>query len=66
MRQLKQLPNLQLLKLIVAAEGAFEVAEPHLLSAGKRDSARILAQMFIDWSEEGGAPGLFALRGTLP
>ncbi|TCD64039.1 hypothetical protein EIP91_004588 [Steccherinum ochraceum] len=47
-------------------EGAFDVAEPHLLAAGKRDSARILAQMFVDWSQEGGTPGSFGLRGTLP
>ncbi|THH29428.1 hypothetical protein EUX98_g4772 [Antrodiella citrinella] len=47
-------------------EGAFDLAESHLLAAGKRDSARILAQMFVDWSEEGGSPGIFALRGTLP
>ncbi|KAH8100794.1 hypothetical protein BXZ70DRAFT_128082 [Cristinia sonorae] len=47
-------------------EGAFETAEPHLLAAGKRDSARLLAQMFVDWSVVGGTPGEFALRGTLP
>ncbi|EIN03959.1 hypothetical protein PUNSTDRAFT_108788 [Punctularia strigosozonata HHB-11173 SS5] len=47
-------------------EGAFEAAEPHLLAAGKRDSARVLAQMFVDWSAAGGSPGTFALRGVLP
>jgi len=47
-------------------EGAFIAAEPHFLSAGKRDSARLLAQMFVDWSSQGGTPGLFAIRGTLP
>lgn len=47
-------------------EGAFDLAEPHLLQAGKRDSAHILAQMFSDWSTQGGTPGAFALRGTLP
>lgn len=47
-------------------EGAFDTAEPHLLASGKRDSARLLAQMMIDWSAVGGIPGNFALRGTLP
>jgi golgi to ER traffic protein 4 len=48
------------------SEGAFEAAEPHLLAAGKRDSARVLADMFVQWSSTGGAPGAFALRGTIP
>lgn len=48
------------------AEGAFEAAEPHFLASGKRDSARLLADMFIQWSSTGGSPGAFALRGTLP
>ncbi|KAL4248705.1 GET4 family protein [Abortiporus biennis] len=47
-------------------EGAFDQAEPHLLTAGKRDSAHILAQMFVEWSSQGGGAGAFALRGTLP
>lgn len=47
-------------------EGAFEIAEGHLLAAGKRDSARLLADMFVQWSATGGAPGAFALRGTIP
>lgn len=47
-------------------EGAFDLAEPHLLTAGKRDSAHILAQMFTVWYEQGGPSGTFALRGTLP
>lgn len=47
-------------------EGAFEAAEPHLLTSGKRDSARTLAQMYVDWSSTGGSPGAFALRGTIP
>jgi len=46
-------------------EGAFVEAEPHLLAAGKRDSARMLAEMMVDWSI-GNNPGHFALRGTLP
>jgi len=47
-------------------EGAFGSAEPYLLAAGKRDSAHILAQMFVEWSSQGAPPGAFALRGTLP
>ncbi|KIJ62848.1 hypothetical protein HYDPIDRAFT_29995 [Hydnomerulius pinastri MD-312] len=47
-------------------DGAFDAAEPHLLASGKRDSARLLAQMMVDWSAVGGVPGNFALRGTLP
>jgi len=47
-------------------EGAFEAAEPHLLAAGKRDSARLLAQMFVEWAGASGTPDAFALRGTLP
>ena len=50
----------------VSTEGAYEAAEPHLLAAGKRDSARVLADMFVRWSSTGGAPGAFALRGTIP
>jgi len=46
-------------------EGAFAAAEPHLLAAGKRDSARVLAEMMVDWSA-GKNPGLFALHGVLP
>lgn len=47
-------------------EGAFEAAEVHYLVAGKRDSARMLAQMYVEWSSTGGTPGAFALRGTIP
>ncbi|KAF8621998.1 hypothetical protein AX15_007352 [Amanita polypyramis BW_CC] len=47
-------------------EGDFEAAEPHLLASGTRDSARLLAEMFIQWASAGGSPGAFALRGTLP
>ena len=46
-------------------EGAFVEAEPHLLAAGKRDSARVLAEMMVDWSS-GTNPGHFALHGVLP
>ncbi|KAJ7503543.1 hypothetical protein B0H11DRAFT_1986015 [Mycena galericulata] len=48
-------------------EGSFEAAEPHLLSSSKRDSARLLAEMFIEWSaEDPSSYGAFSLRGTLP
>ena len=50
----------------VLSEGAFIQAEPHLLAARKRDSGRILADMFVEWSTQGGTPGAFALRGVLP
>lgn len=53
--------------LIQSVDGAFEAAEPHLLSSNKRDSARLLAEMFIEWSaEDPSSHGAFALRGTLP
>ncbi|KAJ7284401.1 hypothetical protein C8J57DRAFT_1119279 [Mycena rebaudengoi] len=48
-------------------DGAFEAAEPHLLASAKRDSARLLAEMFSEWSASDPAShGTFALRGTLP
>ncbi|KAG6831509.1 hypothetical protein H0H92_009777 [Tricholoma furcatifolium] len=47
-------------------EGAFDAAESHLLASGKRDSARLLAEMFTRWSAEGGTAGAFALRGIIP
>lgn len=49
-------------------DGAFDAAEPHLLAAGKRDSARTLAHMFTVWATgtTGASPGAFALRGTIP
>ncbi|KAI5122518.1 hypothetical protein M0805_005246 [Coniferiporia weirii] len=50
-------------------EGSFDLAEPHLLSAGKRDSARLLAQMMSEWwqaTSKSASPGSFALRGILP
>ena len=46
-------------------DGDFIIAEPHLLASGQRDSARILAEMLLQWSE-GDKLGLFALRGSLP
>jgi|SRR5882762_339253 hypothetical protein len=39
-------------------------AEPHPLASGKRDSARLLADM-IDWSGAGVTLSLFALLGTI-
>jgi len=47
-------------------EGAFDLAEPHLLASGTRDSARLLAEMFIKWLAVGGTPGDFAIRGVIP
>ena len=47
-------------------EHVFENAEVHFLAAGKRDSARSLAEMFIQWAAPTDSFGLFALRGTLP
>ncbi|KAF8736697.1 hypothetical protein AX14_014107 [Amanita brunnescens Koide BX004] len=47
-------------------EGGFEAAETHFLASGSRDSARLLAEMFVQWTSAGGSPGTFALRGTLP
>ncbi|KAL0945463.1 hypothetical protein HGRIS_000952 [Hohenbuehelia grisea] len=46
-------------------DGAFVAAEPHLLAAGKRESAKTLAEMYIQWAA-GSSPGPFALRGTIP
>lgn len=47
-------------------DGSFEAAEAHLLASGNRDSARLLAEMFIQWASAGGPPGAFALRGIIP
>ncbi|CDO74942.1 hypothetical protein BN946_scf184945.g14 [Trametes cinnabarina] len=47
-------------------EGTFVAAEPHFLAAGKRDSGRVLAEMFIEWTGPDGPPGPFALRGAIP
>ncbi|KAJ7590045.1 hypothetical protein C8J56DRAFT_936769 [Mycena floridula] len=47
-------------------EGSFVAAEPHFLASGKRDSARLLGDMFLQWmSATNSAPGPLALRGTL-
>ena len=55
-----------LLKIVVSSEGAFEAAEGHLLASGKRDSARLLAEMFLHWAMPNEVYGLFAIRGTIP
>jgi len=50
-------------------EGSYDVAEPHFLASGKRDSARLLAQMTCEWwqaTSSTSSPAPFALRGTLP
>jgi len=49
-------------------EGTFDLAEPHLLAAGKRDSARLLAQTMFEWWQgtDSSSPGPFAIRGTIP
>ena len=51
-------------------EGNFIGAEPHLLSSGTRDSARLLAQVYSDWAKAtntlGSHAGIFALRGIIP
>ncbi|KAL1694361.1 hypothetical protein GGG16DRAFT_100636 [Schizophyllum commune] len=51
---------------LLVKEGAYDVAEHHLLAAGLRDSARLLAESFIRWMEAGGEAGNYALKGTLP
>ncbi|CAK5269420.1 unnamed protein product [Mycena citricolor] len=53
--------------VLLFKDGAFEAAEPHLLASGNRDSARVLAEMFIEWAAaDVDSYGAFALRGTLP
>ncbi|CAE7116292.1 unnamed protein product [Rhizoctonia solani] len=47
-------------------EGAFEIAEQHLLNSASRDSARLLAQVMFEWSRDGTNPGAYAIRGTIP
>jgi hypothetical protein len=47
-------------------EGEFEQAEPHLLASGNRDSARLLAEMMVQWCGSKHSPGPFALHGTIP
>ena len=47
-------------------EGSFEAAEHHFLASGKRDSARLLSEMFLQWAEPTGEYGVFAIRGVIP
>ncbi|KAH9481875.1 Golgi to ER traffic protein 4 [Psilocybe cubensis] len=47
-------------------EGSFEAAETHFLASGKRDSARLLADMFLQWAAETSSYGVFSVRGTIP
>ncbi|KAH9030227.1 hypothetical protein EDB85DRAFT_2146871 [Lactarius pseudohatsudake] len=51
-------------------ENDFVGAEPHLLAAGTRDSARLLAQVYFDWAKASKSleshAGTFALRAVLP
>ena len=50
----------------MSSEGLLEAAEVHLLAAGKRDSGKVLAEMYFEWLTTGGMPGAFVLRGTIP
>jgi hypothetical protein len=52
--------------LTKSAEGEFEQAEPHFLASGNRDSARLLAEMMVQWCGSKHSPGPFALHGTIP
>ncbi|KAI9434236.1 cytoplasmic protein [Lactarius indigo] len=51
-------------------ESDFVGAESHLLAAGTRDSARLLAQVYFDWAKASNSleshAGTFALRAVLP
>ncbi|KAF8512503.1 hypothetical protein JB92DRAFT_3083319 [Gautieria morchelliformis] len=51
---------------ILYKDGSFELAELHLLAAGKRDSARLLADLLLDWSNGASDFGLYASRGVIP
>lgn len=55
---------------ILPPEADFVGAEPHLLAAGTRDSARLLAQVYFDWAKASNSleshAGTFALRAVLP
>jgi hypothetical protein len=54
----------------VSLEGDCIGAEPYLLASGTRDSARLLAQVYLDWAKASNSleshAGTFALRGILP
>lgn len=47
-------------------EGSLEQAELHFLAAGKRDSARLLSEVLIEWLGESPDVGKFACRGVIP
>lgn len=47
-------------------ENEFIAAEPHLLAAGTRDSAKTLANMLFAWSRQGADPGTYASKGVIP
>ncbi|KAG9002285.1 hypothetical protein FRB90_011407 [Tulasnella sp. 427] len=53
-------------------ESEYARAESHLVSAGTRDSALLLAQLLFEWYQSALStdsnldPGLFALRGSVP
>ncbi|KAF8311762.1 DUF410-domain-containing protein [Clavulina sp. PMI_390] len=47
-------------------EGDYLHAETHFLSAGNRDSARLLAEMMAEWLPADGSPGDFATHGVIP
>lgn len=50
----------------ILEESALDLAETHFLAAGKRDSARSLAQLLLDWLDGGSDIGRFASRGAIP
>lgn len=55
-----------LMGVLFLVEGSFEAAEPHFLASGKRDSARVLSDMFLQWAEPTQEYGVFAIRGVIP
>ncbi|GJJ08722.1 hypothetical protein Clacol_002941 [Clathrus columnatus] len=57
--------NLVLL-LSTGLEGILDQAEPHFLAAGKRDSARLLAKLALEWLGDSPDVGKFASRGVIP
>lgn len=59
-------PVARLLTASTRLEGLFVEAETHFLSAGSRDSARLLAHMMVDWMGSHGSPGEFAVHGVFP
>ncbi|KAF8589875.1 DUF410-domain-containing protein [Ramaria rubella] len=47
-------------------EGSLALAEPHLLAGGKRDSARLLACLLLEWWDGTLDAGIYAARGVIP